>query len=194
MPSTSTPSEPLKFPDHWRIFPGAAGEAESLPALTPAPGEKMRLLIAEDDPVSREVLALRLNQWGYEVIVTRDGAAALAELRRPDAPMLAILDWMMPEISGVEICRRMREMNKTIYLILLTARDRTEDIVEALQAGADDYLVKPFEKDELHARIRVGQRIISLQTALAQKVQELEAAMARGRDGEMKHHSDAPLV
>jgi CheY-like chemotaxis protein len=194
MPSTPPPSAPLQFPDHWRIFPGPSGEAERLPTLTPAEGEKTRLLIAEDDPVSREVLALRLNQWGYEVVVTRDGAAALAELRKPDAPMLAILDWMMPEISGVEICRRMREVNKTIYLILLTARNRTEDVVEALQAGADDYLVKPFEKDELHARIRVGQRIIGLQTALAEKVQELEAALGKGAESEIKHDPNAPLV
>jgi CheY-like chemotaxis protein len=194
MPSTSLPAAPLQFPDHWRIFPGTAGEPEAVPSLAPTSGEKMRILIAEDDPVSREVLALRLNQWGYEVTVTRDGAAALSELRKPDAPMLAILDWMMPEISGVEICKRMRESNKTVYIILLTARNRTEDIVEALQAGADDYLVKPFEKDELHARIRVGQRIIGLQLALAQKVKELETALGKDTDDGEVRGPGSPLV
>jgi DNA-binding response OmpR family regulator len=193
MPSTPPPAAPLKFPDHWRIFPGTSGQPEPVPSFAPTGGEKMRILIAEDDPVSREVLALRLNQWGYEVTVTRDGAAALAELRKPDAPMLAVLDWMMPEISGVEICQRMRETNKTVYIILLTARSRTEDIVEALQAGADDYLVKPFEKDELHARIRVGQRIIGLQMALAQKVKELESALGKNGDGALAEVG-SPLV
>ncbi len=142
---------------------------------------KTQILIAEDDRVSRELLALRLDQWGFRVIVTRDGASALEELRKADAPPIAILDWMMPELSGIDICRRMREANKLIYIILLTARDRKEDIVEGLQAGADDYLIKPFHKDELHARIQVGVRIIALQRALSLKIEKLEDARAEIR-------------
>ena len=187
----------IHFPDHWRIF-GPAAEAEA-PAEKPQEPkavldpvsvlvEKTPILIAEDDTVSRELLALRLDQWGFRVIVTRDGASALEELRKPDAPPLAILDWMMPEFSGVEVCQRMREANKAIYIILLTARDRKEDIVEGLRAGADDYLIKPFHKDELHARIQVGVRIVALQRALTSKIEKLEAARAeirglRGDDG-----------
>lgn len=184
MPHTPpTPSVPLQFPDHWRIFPGVAATNETLPTAPESGREKTRILIAEDDPVSREVLALRLNQWGYQVVVTRDGEDALAELRKPEAPQLAILDWMMPGVTGVDICRRVREGEKSVYVILLTARSRKEDIVEALEAGADDYLVKPFEKDELHARIQVGLRIIGLQTALAEKVAQLEAALAKTAEG-----------
>lgn len=181
---------PIHFPDHWRIFgPGAESQAPAENPQVPKAildpvsvlVEKTPILIAEDDTVSRELLALRLDQWGFRVIVTRDGAGALEELRKPDAPPLAILDWMMPEFSGVEICQRMREANKAIYIILLTARDRKEDIVEGLRAGADDYLIKPFHKDELHARIQVGVRIVALQRALTSKIETLEAARAEIR-------------
>jgi DNA-binding response OmpR family regulator len=184
---------PLAFPDHWRIFPSGAGASEPMPLPANPRQDRTRILIAEDDPVSREVLALRLDQWGYEVVVTRDGQTALAELRKPDAPALAILDWMMPELTGVEICRRIREADKSIYVILLSARSQKEDLVEGLQAGADDYLVKPFEKGELHARIQVGLRIIGLQRALAQKVAQLELAV-RGSSSLPAGIGGAPLV
>jgi DNA-binding response OmpR family regulator len=139
---------------------------------------KARILVAEDDPVSRELICAWLGKWGYEVIVTHDGAEAMTALRDKDAPSLAILDWMMPGMDGLEICRRVREVDRSIYLILLTARGSKENIVEGLGAGADDYLVKPFDKDELHARILVGLRVMALQAALAVRVQELEAADA----------------
>ena len=97
-------------------------------------------------------------------------------LRGNSAPSLAILDWMMPGMDGLAICRRMREVEKSVYIILLTARSSKTDVVEGLRAGADDYLIKPFDKDELHARILVGLRMIGLQTALARRINELEAA------------------
>ena len=97
------------------------------------------------------------------------------ELRRKDAPSLAILDWMMPGMDGLEICRRIREVDRVLYVILLTARGSKENVVEGLSAGADDYLVKPFDKGELHARILVGLRVMALQTALAERLSELES-------------------
>ena len=142
--------------------------------------------MAEDDPVSRELICARLTKWGYEVIAANDGGEAMAVLREQDAPPLAVLDWMMPEIDGVEICRRVRDVNKLIYIILLTARGSKENIVEGLRAGADDYLIKPFDKDELHARILVGIRVMTLQAALAERVKELEAAGAEIRELKLK--------
>ncbi|MEA3187010.1 MAG: phosphoserine phosphatase RsbU/P [Chthoniobacter sp.] len=102
----------------------------------------------------------------------------MTALRKHDAPSLAILDWMMPGMDGLEICRRVRDVDRVLYIILLTARGRTENVVEGLGAGADDYLVKPFDKDELQARILVGLRVMALQAALADRVSELEAASA----------------
>ena len=137
---------------------------------------KARILLAEDDPVSRELISTRLEKWGYEVLATKDGAEAMTVLRRNDAPTLAILDWMMPGMDGLEICRRVRGSEKVVYIILLTARGGKENLIEGLRAGADDYLIKPFDKDELHARILVGLRVIGLQAALTDRVKELEVA------------------
>ena len=141
----------------------------------------MRILIAEDDSVSRRLLQALLHKWGYEVVVCADGTVAWEALQKPDAPTLAILDWMMPGIDGVDICQRLRALSRPFptYTILLTAKDRKEDIVTGLQAGADDYVVKPFDRDELQARVQVGWRVTALQNALAQRVHELEAALAR---------------
>jgi DNA-binding response OmpR family regulator len=139
---------------------------------------KTRILVAEDDAVSREVIATRLTNWGYEPVVTKDGTEAMTILRSNDAPSLAILDWMMPGMDGLEICRRVREVQKVVYIILLTARSGKADVVEGLRAGADDYLIKPFDKAELHARLLVGLRVVGLQMALAERVKELEAAQS----------------
>lgn len=147
---------------------------------------KTRILVAEDDAVSRELICTRLRNWGYEVVVTRDGTEAMTALRRKDAPSLAILDWMMPGMDGVEICRRIREADRVLYIILLTARASKENVVEGLGAGADDYLIKPFDKEELHARILVGMRVMGLQAALAERVMELEWASKEIR--ELKRH------
>ena len=134
------------------------------------------MVIADDDPVSREILAGLLRKWNYEVLIANDGREAMETLRAQSEPVLAVLDWMMPGLEGIEICRRVREINKSIYVILLTARSSKECVVEALDAGADDYLAKPFDKEELRARLSVGLRILSLQSSLAARVAELEAA------------------
>jgi phosphoserine phosphatase RsbU/P len=141
----------------------------------------MRILIAEDDETSRLVLETILKKWGHEVIATSDGDEAWAALHADDAPGLAILDRMMPGKDGTELCKRAREMNRTkpLYIILLTALGRKEDIVTGLEAGADDYVTKPFCNEELHARIQVAQRIIELQSALSDRVEELEDALAQ---------------
>jgi len=128
----------------------------------------MRILVAEDDPISRRVLTSMLGKWGFEVIETSDGLGAHAILSRDDTPRLAILDWMMPGIDGLEVTRRLRRHDRQdyVYVILLTARDRQEDIVAGLEAGADDYVVKPFDAGELKVRLRAAQRIVTLQTEL----------------------------
>jgi len=140
----------------------------------------MRILIAEDDLTSRQVLEAVLKKWGHEVISASDGNEAWAALRGPDAPRLAILDWMMPGIDGIEICRMVRQLNARdpMYIILLTARDRKEDIVSGLEAGADDYVTKPFDRHELRARVDVGRRIVELQSTLTDRVEELQETLA----------------
>jgi CheY-like chemotaxis protein len=141
----------------------------------------MRILIAEDDRVSRRLLESHLQKWGHEVVVVEDGSQALAALQADDAPELAILDWMMPGVDGVEICRRLRAAasSRPLHLILLTARMGREDLLEGLEAGADDYVIKPFDPRELRARVQVGQRVIELQRALQERVQQLEDALAQ---------------
>jgi phosphoserine phosphatase RsbU/P len=140
----------------------------------------MRILIAEDDRVSHHLLETTLTKWGYEVVSTTDGLRAFEVLSQPDAPSLAVLDWMMPVMDGAEVCRRARGLgaDRLLYIILLTAKGRKEDIVQGLTAGADDYIVKPFDRSELKARINVGERILRLQAELAARVKELELALA----------------
>lgn len=146
----------------------------------------MRILIAEDDVVSSRVLATTLRKWGHEVVTTVNGLEAWAALQMPDAPRLAILDWMMPGIEGPEICRRVRGKSGTahIYLILLTTLQNKEQMVEGLEAGADDYVAKPFDRHELQARLKAGERIVGLQQSLAHRVGELEAAIAERHQAE----------
>lgn len=141
----------------------------------------MKILIAEDDTVSRRVLAATLEMFGYEVVVAADGAEAWTALQRDDAPSLIILDWMMPELDGVEICRRIREISTSTppYLILLTAKSEKGDVVAGLDAGANDYLTKPFDRAELRARVQVGAQVLELQKNLADRVGELEDALAQ---------------
>ena len=140
----------------------------------------MRVLIAEDDAVSRRLLEATLVKWGYEVVVTTDGLQALEVLSQPEAPSLAILDWMMPGLDGAQVCLKARAVagERLLYMILLTAKGRKEDIVEGLTAGADDYVIKPFDRAELKARINAGERILRLQAELAARVKELELALA----------------
>jgi len=140
----------------------------------------MKILIAEDDPVSRTFLEVTLVKWGYDVITTCNGNEAW-EAYQESAPRIAILDWMMPGIDGAEVCRRVRAIDAKLptYLILLTAKSEKPDIVEGLTSGADDYITKPFNRQELHARIQVGIRIAELQLSLGERVSELEAALAK---------------
>jgi DNA-binding response OmpR family regulator len=141
----------------------------------------MRILIAEDEPISRRVLQATLAKSGYEVMATCDGRSALDVLQGPEAPRLAILDWMMPELDGVEVCRQVRALPRPdpTYLLLLTAKGTKQDIIAGLEAGADDYLTKPFDRDELHARLRVGVRMVEMQQSLADRVRQLEEAMSK---------------
>jgi diguanylate cyclase (GGDEF)-like protein len=128
----------------------------------------MRVLIAEDEPVSRLRLKAQLARWGYEVIVARDGHEAWDLLQGDDPPRLAILDWMMPGLDGTEICKKLRSERPEpyIYVILLTGRGSTEDLVLGLDAGADDYVTKPFDAQELQVRLRTGRRLVELQAEL----------------------------
>jgi len=139
----------------------------------------MRILAAEDNPVFQTVLRGMLTKWGYEVIIAKDGIEALRALQAENAPRLALLDWMMPGIDGVDVCRRVRSMGREpyIYILLLTARTDSDDLVAGMDAGADDYLTKPFNAPELRARLRAGQRILELQAQLleAREALRLEA-------------------
>src|ERR1035437_16870 len=130
----------------------------------------MSALIAEDDYISRRVVVAILVTWAYEVMVAKEGEEAWGILQGNDAPQLAILDWMMPGRDGIDICRslRQRKGRAYIYIILLTARGQKEDMVEGLEAGADDYVTKPFDSFELRARLRAGQRMVELQEQLVQ--------------------------
>jgi sigma-B regulation protein RsbU (phosphoserine phosphatase) len=141
----------------------------------------MKVLIAEDDEVSRIVLSRMLQKWGHEVVATLDGRSAYEILEGEDAPGIAILDWMMPEMDGLEVCRRLRQLNRAEppYVILLTARDQTDDIVAGLDSGANDYVVKPYDWRELKSRLRVGERMVTLQRDLAGRIRELQYAMAK---------------
>ena len=125
----------------------------------------MRILIADDDTTSRTMLQAVLRKWGYEVSAAVDGAEAWERLQAADAPRLAVLDWMMPGMDGLRLCRKLRAQPRTdpLYLLLLTSRTDRQDIVLGLEAGADDFVAKPYDPEELHARIKVGQRILDLQ-------------------------------
>jgi len=125
----------------------------------------MKILIAEDDPISRRVLEANLLKWGYEVMVASDGVESYEIIQQSEAPSIIISDWMMPRMDGLALCREIRNMEKSeyIYFIILTAKGEKRDIIEGLEAGADDFLTKPFNQEELKYRIRIGERIINLE-------------------------------
>jgi two-component system, cell cycle response regulator len=128
----------------------------------------MKVLIAEDEPVPRRLLESSLERWGYEVMVAKDGLEANQILLSPDAPKMAVLDWLMPGIDGIELCRNIRR-NKPepyTYILLLTGRRNQDDVIQGLEAGADDYVRKPFDPAELKVRLRTGKRILYLQDRL----------------------------
>ena len=146
----------------------------------------MKILVAEDDPVTRKVLAVTLERLGWDVITAKDGNDAwevFESLKGKGAPELAVLDWMMPGLEGIEICRRLRATPgfEFVYVILLTSRGDKEDLADGLAAGANDYIAKPFDPVELEARVRVGERMVNLQSSLAARVTELEAALGEVR-------------
>lgn len=146
----------------------------------------MRILIAEDNAVARLLLKATLTKWGHEVVTTEDGETALAVLAAPDPPSLAILDWELPHLDGTDICRRVRNLGLATppYLILLTARTSREALVEGLEAGADDFLTKPFDQGELRVRLQAAARIVDLQHSLATRVRDLEQAIVERQRAE----------
>ncbi|MFL5341581.1 MAG: PleD family two-component system response regulator [Gemmataceae bacterium] len=143
----------------------------------------MKILLADDDEITRFAVSAALRGWGFEVEICGDGQAAWETLRRPAAPKLALLDWLMPGMDGPAVCRAVRAEPglESTYLVMLTGRDSKADMIAGLASGADDYIAKPIHYEELRLRVRVGQRILGLQSDLAARVQELEEALARVR-------------
>jgi DNA-binding response OmpR family regulator len=141
----------------------------------------MRVLVADDEVVTRRVLESTLLSWEYEVCTATNGSEALGILENGPRPDIALLDWMMPEKEGPDVCRIIRSRPQTvpIYIIMLTSLGGRQNIIQGLQAGADDYITKPFDRDELRARLGVGRRMVELQRSLADRVQQLEEALGR---------------
>ena len=141
----------------------------------------MKALIAEDNAGFRLALEKLLKKWGHDAVAAVNGKEALEILSKDDPPRLAILDWMMPELDGVEVCRRVREQNREpyIYILLLTAKDTAEELIEGMEAGADEYLRKPVNTQELRVRIRAGRRIIDLQEELVRARELLRRQASR---------------
>jgi len=138
----------------------------------------MRALIADDDRVTTAILSAAVAGWGLEPVVANDGAQAWEMLQAPGAADLVIVDWMMPGMDGLELCRRIRNTPSlaATYVLLLTGRSSRADLVAGLDAGADDYMVKPIDPEELRARVQVGVRVATLQRRLAEQVAELASA------------------
>jgi DNA-binding response OmpR family regulator len=146
----------------------------------------MKVLIADDDPVSRKLLQSYLQKWGCEVTSAQDGAEAWSCFQGDEFPVV-ITDWMMPELDGLELVRRIRGSPRAryVYLILLTAKGQKEDLVEGMDAGADDFLTKPFDRDELRVRLRAGERIVALEEEL--RASRLALAEAERLAEELRH-------
>lgn len=143
----------------------------------------MRALVADDDRVAATLISQALIAWGYDVVVAHDGHAAWEAISAEPAPSIAVLDWEMPGLDGPAICRRLRSepSRAHLYVLLITVRGDRQDIVTGLGAGADDYVVKPVDLNELRARIQVGERVVTLQNRLADKVSQLESSLARAK-------------
>ena len=141
----------------------------------------MKVLIAEDDDASRKIIETRLKKWGYEALAVSDGAKAWDVLEGDACPQMVLLDWEMPVYDGIELCRKVRalEGRENLYIILLTGRSETDDVVAGLAAGADDYLTKPFNKAELEARLNVGRRTIDLRNQLVTQLEKVSEANKR---------------
>ena len=139
----------------------------------------MKALVADDEVLSRRILREVLAKAGWSVVEAADGREAIGVMYGPEAPSLVVLDWVMPQVNGVDVCRELRRRSpaRAPYLILVTAKDQPEDAIAGLEAGADDYIRKPFDPGELRARVQVGARILGLQQALGDRVSELEQAL-----------------
>ena len=139
----------------------------------------MNILIAEDDRISHRVLQTVLERAGYTVAGAWNGAQAWECLQTPEHPRMAVLDWMMPQLDGVELVRKIRASTelRSLYILLLTAKSAREEVLAGLESGADDYITKPFDRKELLARVRIGQRVIELQESLEQRIADLENAL-----------------
>ncbi len=142
----------------------------------------MNILVADDDGVTRILLKTLLEKDGHHVTTVSDGVQAMDELRKPDPPRLAILDWEMSPMDGMEVSRRVRERGLHVYLLMLTSRTNRDNLIKGLSGGADDYITKPFDHEELRARIRIGERIISLQTDLAAELAKAQKALQEIQD------------
>jgi sigma-B regulation protein RsbU (phosphoserine phosphatase) len=140
----------------------------------------MKILIAEDEKTSRKILEKTLTKAGHDVVVVEDGLKALASIQK-EVPDMLITDWMMPDLDGLELCCRVRalDLSSYVYIILWTALTQKENIIQGLDAGADDYITKPFDRTELLARVRAGERVIQLEKSLRQKNEELSEALAQ---------------
>ena len=143
----------------------------------------MRILIADDDAVLRHSLRVHLERWSYEVVECPDGEAAWQVMRESSPPPMAIIDWNMPGVDGPALCQEVRETPSLsgTYIVLLTSNASKKDVITGLESGADDYIVKPFDWDELQARLRIGNRIVTLQQALGARVSELQQALSNVR-------------
>lgn len=142
-------------------------------------GRFVRILIADDNPVFQSVLNVMLTNWGYSVVAACDGKEAWDLLQAENAPRLAILDWMMPGLSGIEVCRLARtEFGRGVYILILTAKTQNEDLVMAMQAGADDYVTKPLKSQELRIRLAAACRILELEERLGQAIRSAPPQLA----------------
>jgi two-component system, NtrC family, sensor kinase len=140
----------------------------------------MKVLIAEDDPVSRRLLQSYLQKWGHEVVAAVNGAEAWQHFQAEPFP-LVVSDWMMPEMDGLQLVKQIRSHSRPgyTYIILVTEKSQKEDVVTGIEAGADDFVTKPFDRDELHARLRTGERIVSLERRLAEQNEALRLAQSQ---------------
>jgi DNA-binding response OmpR family regulator len=145
---------------------------------------RTRVLLAEDEPVTRRLLEAQMTRFGFEVVPVSDGLKAWDVLQTPEAPSLVVLDWNMPGLDGPEVCQKIRSSPRSnyTYMLLVTARAAKSDVVQGLSAGADDFVSKPVDPDELHARLKTGERIVRLEQTLAAQVKELQAASEHVRE------------
>ncbi len=151
----------------------------------------MKVLVADDEVVSRRLIESSVRRWGYDVVVASDGIEAARILQEPDAPKLAVLDWLMPGLDGVQLCRQLREQKgeSYTYILLLTAKHTQRDVIDGLEAGADDYITKPFDPQELRVRLRTGKRILFLLDELTTTREALRQMAARDPLTSMWNHN-----